>query len=76
MSQPRWSLKMIFAPLAVKPWLVAVLAGFVAAGCAIGWFVFPPEWEGWLRLLFGALLGLGSTLSLFLPRMIATDYDT
>lgn len=70
-----WSLAMIFAPLRKKPWLLAVFVGFVIAGVAIGWAVFPHQWGPTLKVVFGVLLGVGATLSLFLPRMIATDYD-
>ena len=70
-----WSLAMIFAPMREKPWILAVFFGFIAAGIAIGWFVFPPQWGATLKIVFGILLGVGSTLSLFLPRMIATDFD-
>ncbi len=78
MSEPtpsRRTLKMLFAPLAVKPWLGAVFIGFLFAGVAIGWVAFPPQWDASLKIGFGLLLGFGSTMSLFLPRMIATDYD-
>ncbi len=71
----RWSVQMLFAPLAAKPWLGIVFVGFLAAGVAIGWVAFPPQWSVGLKVGFGLLLGFGSTMSLFLPRMIATDYD-
>jgi hypothetical protein len=66
---------MIFAPLRAKPWLGAVFGAFVLAGIGIGWLAFPPQWGAGLRVVFGALLGVGAMLSLYLPRMIATDYD-
>ncbi len=71
-----WSLAMIFAPFREKPWMILAFVGFILAGVAIGWVAFPPQWGAGLKIVFGILLGVGSTLSLFLPRMIATDFDT
>ena len=40
-----------------------------------GWFFFPPEWSPGLKIVAGVGLGIGSGVCLYLPRMIATDYD-
>ena len=71
----RWSMTMIRAPVRKKPWLAAAFLGFIAVGVVLGWFVFPPAWGAPLRIGAGVALGVGATLSLFLPRLIATDFD-
>ncbi len=77
MSHPEshWSLSMILAPVGKKPWLAAVFAAFVVVGVVLGWFVFPDTWGAVTKIGAGIALGVGATLSLFLPRLIATDFD-
>lgn len=70
-----WSLAMIFAPIAKKPWMAGVFLLFLFAGAVIGVLAFPPQWGLTLQVVFGLLLGLAAMLSLYLPRMIATDFD-
>lgn len=49
-----------------KVWLVL----FVAVGVAVGLATFPADWSLPAKALAGFGLGLGSMMSVFVPRMI------